>query len=434
MRTFIIVWIGQLVSSIGSKMTSFAVTIWVWELTGQATALTLVGFFGLVPSILTAPLAGIFVDRWNRKRLMIIGDTVAVGTTFIILLLYLANDLQTWHLYVIGAINGAFEQLQALSYSASISMIVPKSQYTRASSLGFLSGRVSQILAPALAGFLYYAISFLGIILIDILTFLVAIGTVLFVRIPQPLITEAETLSFANIRQQLKFGLDYIKARPSLLALLTSTSLFWLPHDLGNSLYSPMILARTGSNAVVLGSLAAAAGVGGVTGALLTSIWGGPKRRIHGILLGMVGASLSKAVFGLGRTPLIWIPAQFCSSFHFPVMGSSRQAIWLSKVSPDAQGRVFATDHMLRQLALAVAFLIAGPLADYSFEPAMRPSGSLAVAFSGIFGTGRGAGMALMYVICAFCMLLVGLGGYAFRTLRDVEDLVPDHNANSGSG
>ena len=428
-RNFIIVWIGQLVSNIGSSMTSFAISIWAWEITGQATTLTLVGFFTLLPSILIAPISGVIVDRTNRKLLMIIGDTVGVGMTIIILLLYLTNHLEMWHIYVTSAVRGTFDQFQSLAYSASVALMVPKRHYARASSMEFLSSYGARIVAPAFAGYLYHVISLVGISLIDILSFAIAISTVLLIHIPNPPVTKTKLQSRTDILQELGFGFRYIQARKSLLALLAVGLLFWFSHDIGNALYSPMILARTKNNAFVLGSLASAAGLGGVAGALIVSTWGGPKRRINGFLFGMVGAGLSKMIFGLGNTPLIWIPAQFCSSLNFPLNGSSETAIWLTKVAPNIQGRVFAARSLLLQLVSAVAYLIAGPLTDNVLEPAMMPGGILAPVFGGIFGVGKSAGMALLYVFSALCMLLVGLCGYNFREVRDVENIVPDFDA-----
>ncbi|MBW4685337.1 MAG: MFS transporter [Komarekiella atlantica HA4396-MV6] len=428
MRNFFIVWLGQLVSTIGSSMTGFAIEIWAWEITGKATTLTLVGFFSLLPSIIITPISGVIVDRFNRKLLMMVGDTVAVISTIIILLLHLTNNLQIWHFYLTGAIVGTFNQFQSLAYSASVSLMIPKQHYTRASSLEFLSSYGSNIIAPALAGFLYTVIGFLGIWLIDIFTFSIAIGTLFLVRIPQPPPTK-ETEKITNIWQDLGFGWRYITTQKSLLALLIVNILFWLPHDIGDSLYTPMILSRTDNNTLVLGSLASAAGFGGVTGAIIISTWGGFRRKIKGVLLGMIGAGLSKIVFGLGRTPWVWIPAQFCSSCNFPLNGSSDTAIWLAKVAPNVQGRVFGARSLLLQIASAVGYLIAGPLADHVFTPALQSGGVLVGILGGLFGTGSGAGIALLYVICALSMLLVGWLGFSVRVLRDVEDILPDHDA-----
>ncbi|ASC71020.1 Macrolide efflux protein A [Halomicronema hongdechloris C2206] len=431
MRTFFIIWLGQFISANGSRMTNFAIKIWAWEQTGQVTTLTLMAFVSLLPGILIAPVAGLVVDRYSRKQLMMLGDTVAIGATLILLLLYLDNSLRIWHIYVVSLVEVTFYQFQHLAYSASISMLVPKQHYTRASSMEFLSFYGALVVAPALAGSLYYIIGFPGIVLIDIITFSLAILTVIWVHIPQPIMTQLPKLQKATIISELHFGFRYVKGHPSLFALLTAVALFNLPMDLSDALYSPLILARTDNDAVVLGTLASAAGIGGVIGASFMSIWGGHKRRINGVLSGMIGVGISKFIFGLSRTIFIWIPAQVCSSFNFPVIGGSDQAIWLSKVEPELQGRVFAANQMARKMTLAVAFLVAGPLADYVFEPAMMPSGSLAPIFGGLFGTGRGAGIALLYALCAICMLLVGFAGYAFPLLRNVECSMPDHDSSS---
>ncbi|MBW4458193.1 MAG: MFS transporter [Nostoc indistinguendum CM1-VF10] len=420
MRNFLIVWFGQLVSTIGSNMTGFAIEIWAWEITGKATTVTLIDFFSLLPSIIITPISGVIVDRFNRKFLMMVGDTVAVLGTIIILLLHLTNNLQIWHFYLAGAIVGAFNQFQSLAYSASVSLMIPKQDYTRASGLEFLSGYGSRIIAPALAGYLYTVIGFSGIWLIDIFTFAIAISSLLLVSIPQPIPTKDEDI--VNIWQDLGFGWRYITTQKSLLALLIFNLLFMLPHDIGNSLYTPMILSRTNNNTLVRGSLASAAGFGGVTGAIIVSTWGGFKRKITGVLLGMIGAGVSKTVFGLGRTAWVWIPAQFCSSFTFPFKGSSNTAIWLAKVPPNVQGRVFAARSLFLQLASAVGYLTAGPLADRVFTPALQSKGVLVGILGGLFGTDTGAGIALLYVICAVCMLLVGFLGFFVPVLRDVED------------
>jgi MFS transporter, DHA3 family, macrolide efflux protein len=429
MRTFMTVWFGQAVSLIGSSMTDFAFTIWVWKLTGEATPLALFTFFTKLPQILFAPIAGVIVDRAPRKLLIMLSDTVSALLSITVLLLYVTQHLQIWHLYLIAAIKGTFELFQTLAFSASISVIVPKQHYNRASSMGFLASYGSNIVAPALASILYVVIGIAGILIIDLTTFAIAIITVLIVHIPQPAIKEVEPQTSTNIRQEISFGWQYIAARPSLLSMLILMSLFWFAHDIGAALYSPLILARTGNDAQILGGLASAAGIGGVTGAM--SSWGGYKRRINGVLLGMIGAGLSKIVFSLGTNPLIWIPAQFCSSLNFPLLGSSNDAIWLAKVQTQVQGRVFATRSVVELVTSSVAFLIAGLLADRIFEPAMLSDGSLAPFLGRIFGTGKGAGIAVLYFISSLGLLLVGLSGYAFRSLRDVEMLLPDNDVEN---
>lgn len=168
MRTFIIIWLGQLVSTIGSKMTSFALILWAWELTGSATALALADFFSQLPSIPITLAAGIIVDRFNRKHLMILGDAIAALSTVAIFLLYVAGYLQIWHIYLISAVNGGFGQIQRLAYSTSLTLIVLPQHYTRANSMDSMVHYGSSIFAPALAGILYPIIGLVGISLFDI--------------------------------------------------------------------------------------------------------------------------------------------------------------------------------------------------------------------------------------------------------------------------
>jgi len=177
LRTFTIIWIGQVASILGSRMTNFAVIIWAWQLTGEATPLSLLAFFTEIPILIAATFAGIIIDRWNRNRMMIVGDIMAGLSTIVILLLFLTNNLAIWHLYLTGAVNGLFGYLQELAFSASQALIVPKQHYVRVGAMGSIKNFGAGVFAPALAGFLYYAIGFSGILVIDLVTFLIAIGT-----------------------------------------------------------------------------------------------------------------------------------------------------------------------------------------------------------------------------------------------------------------
>ncbi len=431
MQTFIRIWIGQLVSSIGSYMTVFALIFWVWDVTGSATSLALVSFFSQMPRILVTPIAGIIVDRFPRKQLMILGDVVAMLCTVSIGLLYWGNYLQIWHLYSAVAVYGCFGQLQTLAYSTSIALLVPKSDYTRAESMVAAVNYSGAIFSPILAGSLYPLIDLRGIILIDLITFAIAFFVLITSHIP--LVSEdlnatspvATKMSVSN----LTFGFRYILARPPLIAMVLAFSLFALPSDMGRALYNPMILARSGGDAQVLGTVTTAAGIGGVLGALFVSWKGGFKRRIDGLLIGFAGTGSCKIVLGLGQSPTLWITAHFLATLLIPLYYSSSNAIWYAKVPPSVQGRVLAADQMIGLIIGAIAPLIAGPLADRVFEPAMASGGKFAQIFSPLFGTGQGAGMALLYTITAVLMLAVGLGGYGFRTLRTVEKTLPDHNS-----
>ncbi|MEM7794658.1 MAG: MFS transporter [Cyanobacteria bacterium P01_C01_bin.118] len=427
MRIFLTIWLGQLGSNVGSRMTSFAMTLWAWDLTQQATALALVGFFTQLPQMLSTPFAGVIVDRYSRKQLMMAGDAAAALSTVVILWLYTSDQLQIWHLYGAGAINGMFGQLQQLAYTASMTLMVPERQYSRALSLNFLSGYGANILGPAIAGAVYPLIGLTGILLIDLGTFAIATFTILSATIPQPQTSHTPL----SLRKDLAVGFHYLWQRPGMVGILVVAALFQFIFQITSALHAPMILARSGGSAQVLATVYATAGIGGVVGAALITTWGGPRPRIYGVLLGMIGAGLSRTGFSVGRSLALWMPMQFCLSFNFPMMGSSGNAIWLSKVPPDLQGRVFSTSVLIKGLVSPLGRLLAGPLADRVFEPAMMPGGRLVPIFGSLFGTGHGAGMAVICGIASIAMTLVGLCGFLYQPLRTMETTLPDHGAAS---
>ncbi len=419
MGTFIVIWAGQLVSTIGSYMTEFALTLWAWEVTGSATALALVGFFFQLPRIPITLVAGMIVDRFNRKRLMMLGDTVAALASVSIGALYWSDQLQIWHLYLLASLLGGFSQIQHLAYQTSISELVPPQHLTRANSMNSAVHYGAAIFGPPLAGVLYPLMGLMGILLIDLATFGVAIATLLSVHIPQPAVPK--TIEVETRLAKLTFGFREVWRQPGLRSLLLISTTFWFFHDLGGAIYEPMILARTDGSAQILAGTASAAGIGGVTGAILLSFWGGPRRRVTGMLAGFIGAGLSKTVFGLGRSPTVWIPAQFCSSLNFPLLGSSENALWMKSITAEKQGRVFAANALVLQGVSAIAALIAGPLADQLLEPAMTSPAPWVKILGGVLGTEPGAGMAMLYVACALAMTAVGLAGFWLSELKTLD-------------
>ena len=422
MTAFVLIWIGQFVSLLGTSMTRFALTIWAFQETGQATALALVGFFSFAPTILFSPLAGALVDRWNRKLVMILSDLAAGLSTVAILLLYVTGRLEIWHLYVAGAFAGAFEAFQFPAFSAAMSMMVPKAQYGRANGLVSLADSTTTIVAPVLAGILLAFIGIGGVMTIDVITFVLAVVAVLLVIVPQPVRSVEGAAAASNLWQESVYGFRYIWARKSLLGVQLTFTISNFFDAIGMILIAPMILARTGNNELILGTVQSALGIGGLVGGLVLATWGGPKRRIHGVLLGFIGSNLLGLVpLGLGQGVVIWSVAAFLILFFIPVINGSNQALWQAKVAPDVQGRVFATRRLIAQ--------ISGPLADRVFEPAMQGDTLLSQTLGPIFGTGPGAGMALLIVIVGLFGITAGVVGYLVRAIREVDLRLPDHDA-----
>jgi DHA3 family macrolide efflux protein-like MFS transporter len=428
MRGFTVFWAGQFVSILGTSMTNFALTIWAWERTGAATALALVGFSFTAPYILASPFAGALVDRWNRKLVMMLSDLAAGASTVAVLLLLASGRLEIWHLYATTAFAGAFQAFQFPAFSAAVTLMLPKEQYTRANGMMSLANSASNIFAPVAAGILLPIIGVRGVVTFDVLSFVVAVGALAVIHVPQPPTSEAKEKK-RSLLEDSAFGFRYILSRPSLLGLQLIFFVANFTASIGFSLLAPMILSRTGNDSLVLGSVQSAFGVGGVAGGLLMSAWGGPKRRVNGLLLGLTGSALlGTLVMGLGRSAPLWIAAAFMIMFVNPITNGCSQAIWQSKVPPELQGRVFSTRALIAQASQPVAIFIAGPLADQLMEPAMANGGALTPVFGWLVGTGPGAGMALVFVIAGLIGASTSLGGYLFKAVRNVESIIPDHD------
>lgn len=408
-------------------MSSFALMIWVWNKTGQATTTVLTGVSGVIPSLIVGLVAGVLIDRWDRKWVMIFSDLAAGISSVIILILFSTQQLQVWHLYVTAAIDGAAGTFQYLAYSATISLMLPKAQYARASGLQSLSSYGSKIGAPLIAGVLLGIIGIGGILLIDIATFLFAVGTLLFILIPNPTRTATAVQNRGTFIQEAAFGFRYILQRPGLFGLLLVNLSFVTAESLGYPLIVPMILARTGSNVIVLGSVQSVLGVGGVIGAVLLTIWGGPRRKIYGVLVGLtLTGLLGDALMGVGQGLAVWMTAAFFLEVFIPIFYGSYQAIWQSKVEPEIQGRVFAARELMVNITQPVSMILTGILSDKVFEPALMPGGSLTPILGGLVGSGPGAGMGLLLVIAGILSASAGLAGFAFSAVREVEIRLPD--------
>ncbi|TET75655.1 MAG: MFS transporter [Dehalococcoidia bacterium] len=427
---FSIVWLGQLVSMSGSMMTRFALTIWVWQETGEATALAIVALFSFAPAIFFSPIAGAIVDRVSRKRVMIASDLAAGLSTVALLILFSTGHLEIWHLWAAGFFASSFESFQFPAYSAAITTMVEKKHYTRANAMLGMVHSAPMIIAPVLAGSLLHVIGINGIMVIDIATFIFAIGMLLVVVIPNPAETAAGRASRGSLLQESVFGFRYIFSNRSLLGLLLIFLAINLTFTLAMVLLAPMILARTGNNETILGTTMMMFGVGAVVGALIITAWGGFKRRIHGVLLGITSSSLfGMVIVGLGQSIQVWAVGAFLVAFFMPLINGSSQGIWQSKVAPDIQGKVFATRRLIAQISAPVAMILGGRLADVVFEPAMASGGAFAQFFQPLVGSGPGAGMGLLFVFSGIFGAVAALSGYLIPAVRQIETRLPDYDA-----
>jgi len=426
---FTMVWLGQIVSVLATNMSAFALTIWVFEKTGSATALAWVQVFFITPLLIISPFAGVMVDRHNRKLMMMMSDLTAGLGTIAILLLQAFGILEVWHLYAAAVLQGLGNAFQWPAYSAAISTMIPKEQYGRANGMMSLIEMGPGILAPMLAGALLPVIHLTGILSLDVVTFVLAISILFFVHIPQPARTAEGAQGQGTIFKEAVFGFRYIFARPSLLGLQLVFFFGNLCAGIAYTLVAPMILLRTGNDSVSLGLVQSAGAIGGVVGGVAMSAWGGFKRRVHGVLAGWMMSGFFFSLMGLGTSLSLWMAASVLSTILVPLINGSNQAIWQAKVAPDVQGRVFSARRLIAWMTNPISPLIAGMLGDYVFEPAMRTStSSLVPLFGWLVPPGPGAGMGLLIVFGSLGGLLAGLAGYFIHPIRQAEEILPDHD------
>lgn len=429
MFAFTVVWLGQIVSVLASSMSQFGLTIFMYEKTQSATALGLMQVFYFVPFLLISPIAGVMVDRHNRKMMMMVSDLAAGLATIGILLVLYFGVWQFWQMYLAAVIFGLGTAFQWPAYSAAISTMVSKEQLGRANGMMSLMEAGPGVIAPILAGALLPIIKLTGILFFDVATFILAIGALLIVHVPQPVRTEEGAKASGGMLKEAAYGFKYIFARPSLLGLQLVFFAGNLFAGMAFTLLAPMILSRSGNNSLLFGSAQSAGAIAGLVGGVLMSIWGGFKRRVHGVLFGWIISGIGMAIIGLAGGLPIWITGLAISSIVIPLVNGSNQAIWQSKVAPDLQGRVFASRRLIAWITNPISPIIAGTLADFVLEPAARAGTGLPAVFSWLVGTGPGSGMGLLIVFCGLVGVLVGVMGYFVPAIYNAETILPDHDA-----
>jgi MFS family permease len=424
MRTFFVIWSGQLVSTIGSGLTGFALGVWIYQETGSVTLFAMNLLAVAIPNLLISPVAGALVDRYDRRWMMILSDTGAGLSTLAIAILYMTGNLEVWNIILATALNAAFSTFQWPAYSAVTSLLVPKAQLGRAGGMVQIGEAISNLLAPAAAGALFVTVGLGGVIAIDFATYLFAVLTLLVVRVPSPEKSAAGEEGRGSIWKEAFYGWSYISARAGLLGLLLIFAALNFFTSLIFPLITPMILDMTSAD--VLGYLFSIIGVGMLVGTLIMSVWGGPKRRIHGVLGFLMISGFFISLLGISPLIPVLAVAGFLIMLTMPIINGSSQAIWQSKVDLDVQGRVFSVRRMIAMSMTPLAYIIAGPLADRVFNPLLVEGGALVDTVGQLIGVGPGRGTGLMFIFIGGISVLVAAAGYLSPRVRNIEDELPD--------
>ena len=429
MKGLFIIWLGQLISGIASSITAVALPIWIFSLTGSGTAVGLLEFFFFGSYLLAVLFAGVLIDRYNRKMMMLVYDFLSLSATAILLVLQSSGNLEVWHLYLAAIFQGIGYAFQSPAYTAAITTMVPQNQYVRANGLMSLLNDGPEVFGPLLAGGLYLIFGLEGILAVNLLAFVFSIGALLFVEVPDPPHTPEGDLSHTRFIREIVYGIRYIFRRPGLLGLqlIFSTGNLFSGMALSVAALYPMILLRTGNDTQAIGIVQSAGALAAVLAGIYLTTWGGIKRPINAILLGWILSSLfGLTLLGIGQTFLIWLLAMVINYIFEPVVNVSMESFLQTKIPPDLQGRVFSASDFIAQVMIPVTPLLAGLFGDQIFEPAMEEGGALADTFGWLVGVGPGAGFGLLIFLCGIGGMLVGLSGYLVREIRNLNREMPD--------
>jgi amino acid adenylation domain-containing protein len=416
---FALVALGQFVSMIGSSLSTLVLSIWVYQQTGSITDFSVINAIGLLPGIVAGPLAGAVADRWDRRRVMLASDAAAALAMGLLGLTVFADGLQMWHIYLAVSVTSVASAFQRPAYVAAVAQLVPKRYLGHANGISHLGIGVGSVVAPMVGAGLIGVIGIEGVILIDLLSFVVGVSTLLVVRFPATLFRRRDE----SFGKEMTGGWRYIARRPPLLRAMRFFVIHHIFYMVGFSVIIPMLL--TDQSTAVLGTALAAGGVGALCGALVMGLWGGTARRATGliIILGVSGVGMSITAiagpyFAVAGLFMVW----FCDS----IAEGHWLALVQTKVGLELQGRVLSLFMMMMMLTMPLGYLVIGPLAEHYVQPLLEPGGALADTVGQVIGVGPGRGLAMLILLSGLLQLLWVISGWRDRRLRFMEDELPD--------
>ncbi len=360
MSVFILIWVGQVLSLVGSRMTSFALSIWVYQHTNSITQFTILILSTTLPGIIISPIAGVFVDRWSRRWIMIISDFGAGLCTLTIAWLFISGNLEVWSLCLISAISSSCSAFQGLAYVSATTLLVPKEQLGRASSMTQIRLSIAEILSPAIAVAMLATFQIPGVIVIDLVTLFFALICLLLVNFPEVQTTEANTEEigfFSSFWQEVTFGWNYLIERPGLMGLVVFIGISNFLIGFDEALTTPLVLSFTSVQG--LGTISSIASSGMLIGSVMMIFWGGGQRQINIIFISMFFLGLFYVLAGLRPLPILFTISDFFIFFIIPIVNGAIQVIFQKQVAPEVQGRVFAFRSAVTQAFLPLSYLIA---------------------------------------------------------------------------
>lgn len=421
-RRYIIFWLSQALSQLGSAMTGFALILWVYGEDGSAMTVSLMSFFNYMPYIIASVFAGAFVDRHSKKKIMIISDSAAALCSVAVLVLNAAGCLRICHIYLTNFIIGFMNAFQGPAAAVAVGKIVPKEKLSQISGMNSFSGNLVTVLSPVLASALFAAGGLRLVLAVDLASFLFAFFVLILVlKIPEDTyqITDSPGM-FAGCTEGFRF---LIGNKGLLTIVITMAVLNFFSRLTYENILSPMILSRSGNDTSALGIVNAVIGIGGIAGGIIVSTGKVKSKNSKMIYISAAASFLIGDVFmGAGRNAAVWAIAGFAASFPIAFINAGQTVILYKNLPEQMQGRIFSVRNAIQFGTIPCGILLGGFLADYVFEPFMASESPIASFLQTIVGTGTGSGMAAMFLCTGIVGALFSLIAYSQRTVRELDE------------
>lgn len=420
---------GQLLSLFGSHVVTFSFAVWVFQLTGSVVEMALLSVCAILPIVLVSPFAGVIADRAPRKFTLIAADTTLAIVSLIVLFLSLSDLLQPWHLYITAVLGGLASGLQRPLFESLTPLMVPEDKLVKVNGAVQTVAGISQLLSPALAGALVLSVGLSTVLVLDLMTFVIAMGTLLIVTIPNTKSTEIKNISW---KEDIKSGFQYVFQRAGLRSLFLFVTIRNFAFAVCEVLALPLLLTLTTADKA--GLILSLSGLGIVVGGGLTVLTGGFKRKIDSVFIAQLLTAIAMIIAAI--TTNLWILglAVALAFVAFPVEESTSTSIMQAKVPGEYMGRVSAARQMMTLSAVPVAMLISAPMAEYVFEPwLVGGDGFLRNIAMQVVGEGKGRGMAVMLLVMGVLLSIVTILARFYKPLVNVEEDLRDEKISASN-
>lgn len=419
---YVIFWLSQSVSQLGSAMTSFALILWAYTQNGSAMTVSLMSFFNYMPYIIVSLFAGTFVDNHSKKKVMLVSDSVAAVCSVIVLILSIGNSLQIFHIYMVNFVIGFMNAFQGPASAVAVGKIVPKEKLAQVSGMNSFSGNLISVMSPVLAASLFAFGGLKIILFIDFLSFIAAFSVLLFViKIPEDERKEAEKKSMLTGCAE---GFDYLKHNKGIFTIIITMALLNFFSSLTyENILSPMILARSANNSIVLGVVNAMMGIGGIVGGIIVATGKFSKNSVKMIYISAIFSFLlGDIMMGAGRNVIFWSLSGLAANLPIPFINAGQNVILYQRVPEHIQGRVFSVRNAFQFSTIPIGILFGGFLADYVFEPFMMSDRSIVSVLQLLVGKGQGSGMAVMFLCTGLMGCFFSLISYRRKEIQELRE------------